>query len=596
MLNLPVELLEMIATHPSLSLQDICRLSLTCKRLQYVVTSSWGKIAVKRWNWWSECSAKTNDEWYLLCRERYLCEIKVNSLLYDTIKRGVRQYLVDDEEMEVYENLVRENGCCSQKVMDCVLLEILSEGISDANLSHQYYVLCVYEYLQRQILKEKWKKLLNSKHQLLIEGAILITQWINPLSVITSSSIENEIDRITELVTNELLISSTEHTATKDPVHSSSTTTSIVHHINTLGIPRNDILKTINKVMFDKLGFKPATDDYYKLENSLIDQVLDRRRGIPITLSALYQCIAYKLGVKLLPVLFPSHFLLKAEQDLISGDGEVYIDAYGRGQLLSQTDCLSLVPFLTAPQPHIFEAVEPHKAMIRMVANIYSRGHLIGLSFDVGRHWQQDKLKWGPLVLPSSLSLQLCLCYLSPVCDFTRIVSAEAAGIALDLRYNTKQVLWVMSHMLLHGASSVHVLTKLQRAQTSAEKRKKVLAEITRVKRRDVEKVWFSVGMIMKHRRYQYRCVIYGWDIICDMNEQWIQQMGVNQLPLGPNQPFYNVLVEDGTNRYAAQENLFHCPETELCHILHWEVGKYFQTFTGSCYIPNHALREKYPD
>ena len=37
------------------------------------------------------------------------------------------------------------------------------------------------------------------------------------------------------------------------------------------------------------------------------------------------------------------------------------------------------------------------------------------------------------------------------------------------------------------------------------------------------------------------------------MNEQWIQQMGVNQLPLGPNQPFYNVLVEDGTNRYAAQ-------------------------------------------
>ena len=41
----------------------------------------------------------------------------------------VRQYLVDDEEMEVYENLVRENGCCSQQVMDCVLLEILSKDI-----------------------------------------------------------------------------------------------------------------------------------------------------------------------------------------------------------------------------------------------------------------------------------------------------------------------------------------------------------------------------------------------------------------------------------------------------------------------------------
>ena len=62
--------------------------------------------------------------------------------------------------------------------------------------------------------------------------------------------------------------------------------------------------------------FIPQTILYYKY----IYQVLDRRRGIPITLSALYQCIAYKLGVKLLPVLFPSHFLLKAEQDLIRYD------------------------------------------------------------------------------------------------------------------------------------------------------------------------------------------------------------------------------------------------------------------------------------
>ena len=53
--------------------------------------------------------------------------------------------------------------------------------------------------------------------------------------------------------------------------------------------------------------------------------------------------------------------------------------------------------------------------------------------------------------------------------------------------------------------------------------------------------------------RYDYRCVIYGWDTTCEMTEQWIQQMGVNQLPCGPGQPFYNVLVEDGTNRYAAQ-------------------------------------------
>ena len=54
-------------------------------------------------------------------------------------------------------------------------------------------------------------------------------------------------------------------------------------------------------------------------------------------------------------------------------------------------------------------------------------------------------------------------------------------------------------------------------------------------------------------RRSGYNCVIYGWDPKCTMSQEWITTMRVNQLPSGPNQPFYNVLVQDGTCRYAAQ-------------------------------------------
>lgn len=46
---------------------------------------------------------------------------------------------------------------------------------------------------------------------------------------------------------------------------------------------------------------------------------------------------------------------------------------------------------------------------------------------------------------------------------------------------------------------------------------------------------------------------------------------------------------------FLSSENLFHCPVGELSPIRHWEVGKYFQAYTGSCYVPNHALLEKYP-
>ena len=52
--------------------------------------------------------------------------------------------------------------------------------------------------------------------------------------------------------------------------------------------------------------------------------------------------------------------------------------------------------------------------------------------------------------------------------------------------------------------------------------------------------------------RYHYGCVIYGWDPVCKMDELWIQRMGVDQSPGGRNQPFYNVLGDDGSQRYAA--------------------------------------------
>ena len=47
-------------------------------------------------------------------------------------------------------------------------------------------------------------------------------------------------------------------------------------------------------------------------------------------------------------------------------------------------------------------------------------------------------------------------------------------------------------------------------------------------------------------------CVIFGWDSTCMMSREWIFQMGVHTLPRKEKQPFYNVLVEDGSIRYAA--------------------------------------------
>lgn len=70
--------------------------------------------------------------------------------------------------------------------------------------------------------------------------------------------------------------------------------------------------------------------------------------------------------------------------------------------------------------------------------------------------------------------------------------------------------------------------------------------------------------------------------------------MGVHNLPRHTRQPFYNVLVDDGSTRYAADENLELLDEAEV--IDHEEVGKYFEEFNGRFYVMNAESRREYPE
>ena len=70
--------------------------------------------------------------------------------------------------------------------------------------------------------------------------------------------------------------------------------------------------------------------------------------------------------------------------------------------------------------------------------------------------------------------------------------------------------------------------------------------------------------------------------------------MGVDKLERKDKQPFYNVLVSDGSNRYAAQENLQ--PLTRPVVVTHQEIGKYFVEFDAEAgYKANKQCSDEYP-
>jgi regulator of sirC expression with transglutaminase-like and TPR domain len=132
------------------------------------------------------------------------------------------------------------------------------------------------------------------------------------------------------------------------------------------------IIERINDQLYRKEKFRPNRDDYYNPSNSFLNVVIRRKIGIPITLSILYMRVADSLDFKLVPVSFPSHFLIKY---ILEGESEIIIDPYNEGrimddyslkQLLDQT-ALRLSVALTRD---FVARASVTKVMIRMLNNL----------------------------------------------------------------------------------------------------------------------------------------------------------------------------------------------------------------------------------
>ena len=91
------------------------------------------------------------------------------------------------------------------------------------------------------------------------------------------------------------------------------------------------LISVLNEYLFDELGFHGAEEDYYDPVNSFLNVVLDKKTGIPITLSILYSEVAKHIGLDLRIVGFPGHVIVKYKKEMI-------LDPFYRGRLLTIED------------------------------------------------------------------------------------------------------------------------------------------------------------------------------------------------------------------------------------------------------------------
>ena len=108
-----------------------------------------------------------------------------------------------------------------------------------------------------------------------------------------------------------------------------------------VGVDRSPInyIESINEVLFVQEGLRGNSEDYYDPRNSYINEVLDRRLGIPITLSIIYIEVARRIGFPVHGIGFPGHFLMKH----VANERDIIIDAFDMGKILTVRDCQELL-------------------------------------------------------------------------------------------------------------------------------------------------------------------------------------------------------------------------------------------------------------
>ena len=129
-------------------------------------------------------------------------------------------------------------------------------------------------------------------------------------------------------------------------------------------------IAAINKVLFEEENFCGNREEYDDPRNSFLNDVLDRKKGTPITLSLVYTEVARRKGLPITGVGFPGHFLVKHP----GPPAEIVIDPFNRGTILSHADCSALLKDSFGPEaelkPEYFAAATKKQILARMLNNL----------------------------------------------------------------------------------------------------------------------------------------------------------------------------------------------------------------------------------
>jgi regulator of sirC expression with transglutaminase-like and TPR domain len=129
-------------------------------------------------------------------------------------------------------------------------------------------------------------------------------------------------------------------------------------------------LARLRTFMYEELGFKGDVQGYYSPDNSLLHSVMQRRLGIPLTLSIVFMEIGWRIGVPFEGVGFPGHFLVR----LTGEPADLLLDPYDHGASVHEDDCRRMIQMTTGGtvpfDPNMVRSLSKKDMIARLLFNL----------------------------------------------------------------------------------------------------------------------------------------------------------------------------------------------------------------------------------
>ena len=129
-------------------------------------------------------------------------------------------------------------------------------------------------------------------------------------------------------------------------------------------------LERLSLFLGPKEGFRGDKTDYYNPQNAYLNRVLERKKGIPITLSLIYMEVGLRLGIVCEAIGLPGHLVIRAGDPSMG----LYMDPFHRGRLLSKDDCLELMGRIYGGRVELrdefFRPYTKKQFLVRILANL----------------------------------------------------------------------------------------------------------------------------------------------------------------------------------------------------------------------------------